>query len=448
MRDILVVSIVVVVALLALRRPWMGVMLWTWISIMNPHRYTWGFAYTAPLAMFAALATLIGLLFTRERASPFKGAPVWIFFAFSVWLTLSWLFGVDPAGDYPQWDKVMKIYFMTFVALILLDNRHHIMAFAWVTVGSLALLGLKGGIFTVLHGGNYRVWGPAGSYIEDNNAFALALIVIIPLLHFLQLQVQQKWARHGLSATMVLCAAAALGSHSRGAFLALIAMGAVFWWRSEKKGLMTVLIAFMALVMLPMMPAEWWERMATITEYEEDESAIGRLNGWIVAIEVAKTHLFGAGMSYQYQEFFSAYGYYNDNVIAAHSIYFQVLGNHGFGGLFLYLLMWIATYRSASWLRKHGKAIPEARWTADLGAMVQVGLLGFAAGGAFLSLSYFDLPYNMMVLVVLARHWVATRGWERDPPGTLLEYAGLWRKRAPQPVAGREAAGMARRTDP
>src|SRR5690554_4579616 len=308
MRDILVISLVVVFAVMALRRPWIGVMLWTWISIMNPHRYAWGFATTAPVAMIAALVTLLGLLFTRERESPFKGAPIWLFLAFSVWITLSWLFGVDPAGDYAQWDKVMKIYLMTFVALILLNNRHHIMAFVWVTVGSLALLGLKGGIFTALHGGNYRVWGPGGSFIEDNNAFALALIIVVPMVHFLYLQVQHKWARHALTFTMLMCAIAAAGSHSRGAFLALIAMAAMFWWRSEQKGMMTALIALMALVILPMMPVEWWERMATITEYEQDQSAVGRLNGWIVAWEVAKHHLFGAGMSYQHQHFFDLYG--------------------------------------------------------------------------------------------------------------------------------------------
>ena len=75
-------------------------------------------------------------------------------------------------------------------------------------------------------------------------------------------------------------------------------------------------------------------------------------------------------------------------------------------------------------------AFPQARWAADLGAMVQVGLVGFAVGGAFLSLAYFDLTYNMMVMVVLAKKWVETRGWEREPPGSLLEYVGLRRRKA------------------
>lgn len=430
MRDILIVSIVFIAAIMALKRPWIGVMLWTWLSIMNPHRFSWGFAYSAPLAAIAAGVTVVGFLFTKERQSPFQGAPIWFFAIFIGWMTLSWSFGMDPASDYAQWDKVMKIYFMTFMALILLQTKHHIMAFAWVTVGSLAILGAKGGLFTILHAGNYRVWGPPGSFIEDNNAFALALIVVIPLLHFLQLQTENKWVRHGISATMLLCVASALGSHSRGALLAIVAMGAMFWWRSRRKGPMAILIFFIVLALLPMMPEAWWSRMETIETYQEDASAIGRLNGWYVAWEVAKHHFFGSGMSYQHQIFFSLYGLYNTDVIAAHSIYFQILGNHGFIGLSLYLAIWFSAYRYCGWLMQSARSIPEAKWAYDLGAMVQVSLVGFAVGGAFLSLAYFDLPYNMMVLVVLARTWLETRAWEREPQVPFLEYAGLRRHKS------------------
>lgn len=425
MRDLLIVSIVAVMAVMALRRPWVGVMLWTWLSIMNPHRYTWGFAYSAPLAAVAAAVTVLGLFTTKERQSPFQGAPVIWFALLTVWITLSWILGYDPEGDYEQWSKVMKIYFMTFVALMLLSNKYHLMAFAWVTVGSLALLGAKGGFFTVLHGGNYRVWGPAGSFIADNNHFALALIMTVPLLHFLQLQLQKPWQRHLMTVTMLLCVASALGSHSRGALLAISAMGAVLWWRSNRKGLMSFGVLVVLLLLLPMMPEEWWARMGTIQTYEEDTSAMGRINGWLVGIEVAKHHLFGGGMSYQHEFFFSMWGVYNTNVIAAHSIYFQILGNHGFIGLALYLGLWASTLWQAGWLRRHARSIPEAKWTVDLGSMVQVSLIGFAVGGAFLSMPYFDLPYNLMVLVVLARRWVETRGWERDPAIPFMEYAGL-----------------------
>ena len=154
MRDIIIVGIVLLAALVALRRPWIGVMLWTWLSIMNPHRYTYGFAYTAPLAALAAAVTLLGLLMTRDRSSPFKGPAVTAFVLFTIWMTLSWGFGLSPAADYPQWDKVMKINLMVFVALILLSSKKHVFALVWVAAGSLAILGAKGGVFTVLTGGS------------------------------------------------------------------------------------------------------------------------------------------------------------------------------------------------------------------------------------------------------------------------------------------------------
>src|ERR1700682_4116060 len=143
MRDIAVVSIVVVAALMALQRPWIGVMLWTWLSLMNPHRLSWTFAYEAPLAAIAAGATLVGLLITKERRSPFQGAPAVFLAALAVWVTLAWLRGFDTVGDYPQWSIVMKIYLMTMVALMLLHTKQQILAFAWVIAISLAYFGAK-----------------------------------------------------------------------------------------------------------------------------------------------------------------------------------------------------------------------------------------------------------------------------------------------------------------
>jgi probable O-glycosylation ligase (exosortase A-associated) len=441
LRDIVVVSIVVILAIIALRRPWIGVMNWTWLSIMNPHRYTWGFAYDAPVAAIAGASTLAGLLFTRDRRSPFQGAPtVWLFI-FCIWLTLSWLLGYDFKGDYEQWDKVMKIYLMTFVALSLIHTRLQIMVFTWVTIGSLTFLAAKGGLFTILTGGAHRVWGPAGSFIADNNHFALATIVALPMLHFLQLQLEKPWQRHVMTLLMILCAAAALGSHSRGAFLALGAMAGVFWLRSPRKGPIGFLLLLVLLLLLPMMPQEWWERMYSIRDYAEDESAIGRLNGWLVAIEVAKHNFFGGGMSYQHQVFFDMYGVYNTNVIAAHSIYFQILGNHGFIGLFIYLGIWISTYRYAGKLRRLATPGTPTQWVGQLGAMVQASLVGFAVGGAFLSMPYFDLPYNLMVIVVLTHAWVLRQGWQTDSHESLKNLFAIGTCPPESRIRGRRRVG-------
>jgi len=92
-------------------------------------------------------------------------------------------------------------------------------------------------------------------------------------------------------------------------------------------------------------------------------------------------------------------------VHAAHSIYFQILGEHGFIGLALFLILGIMTWRASGSLMSIGKQNPSLGWTRDLGAMAKASMVGYAVGGAFLSLAYFDLPYNIMIVVMLAKHF-------------------------------------------
>lgn len=414
MRDILLVSIVLAGCVAALKRPWIGVMLWTWLSILNPHRYTYGFAYSAPLAAMTVGCVVLGLFMTRERESPFKGSPVTWLVIFMVWMTLSWLLGMHVESDYEQWKKVMKIDGMIIVSLMLLHSRLHIMGLMWVCAGSLLFLGVKGGLFTVLNGGNYRVWGPPGSYIEGNNEIALALVMAIPLVRLLQLQMQDWRLRLGMTVAMLLCAAAALGSHSRGALLAIAAMVITLWWRGRDKFRMGFLLLAATVPLVAFMPDEWTARMSTIKTYEEDESAMGRINAWWVAWNLALRYPLGVGFDPATPDVFARFAPFPNQIHAAHSIYFQILGNHGFIGLAMFLALWVATWRSAGWLRTQKNLLPETRWTADMGAMCQVALAGYAVGGAFLSLAYFDLPYNIMVLVVLTRAWVQKQAWKAD----------------------------------
>lgn len=392
-------------------------MLWTWLSIMNPHKYAFGMAYDAPVAQTALICTLLGMLLSKEpMSSPFKGGPVVWLLLFMAWMTLSWVFGLDAAGDYAQWIKVMKIDFAVLVGLVVLHSKKHVIALAWVAAGSLAILGTKGGVFTFLGGGLERVWGPPGSFIEDNNEFGLALVMAIPLLRFLQLQVRSIWGKQALTLAIFLCAAAALGTQSRGALLAMSCMALLLWWRGKSRIVGGALIVVSAMALFAFMPETWVDRMSTINDYQQDGSALGRLGAWSNAWNLAFDYPMGVGFNAGRQELFDKYSNMPEvGARAAHSIYFQVLGNHGFTGLALFLLIWITTWNSAGWLRVHAAKLPQAQWCAELGSMIQVSLIGYFVGGAFLSLSYFDLPYNIMMLAVLARVWVVSKGWEREP---------------------------------
>lgn len=414
MRDLILLAIVLPGGLLALRYPFVGAMLWTWVSVMNPHRMTYGFMFTAPVAMFIGLCLLIGLLMTKERRGPFLGAPVSWFVALIAWMCITTLFAFDRAGSLIQLEKVLKIDLMILVVLMLVRTKREMIAFAWVFTLSVVFFGFKGGIFTLLSGGYHHVLGPSGSYIQENNALAVALIMAIPMLRFLQTTLEHAWQKNAMTIVMILCGVSILGSQSRGALLGVSAMLALLWWRGKNKLGTAVVLAVCSVVFLSFMPDAWWERMGTIRSFEEDRSAMGRINAWWMTFNLAKDNFFGGGFSI-YNEF--SFGMYAPDptfIVSAHSIYFHMLGEHGFVGLFIYLAFWIATWISAGWLRKNGRKQAETEWCSQLGSMIQVSLVGFAVGGAFLSLTYFDLPYNMMAVTVAARVWVQSRGWENE----------------------------------
>ena len=429
MRDLLIVGIVLAGSLYALRQPWVGVMLWTWLSLMNPHSLAYGFSQTFPVAAIAAAATLIGLAMTKDRRNPFFSPPATWLLLLMIWICITYVFSYNVEDSTDMLKKVMKIDFMILVSIALLSTRRHINTFIWVVVLSLGFYGVKGGIFTITSGGNHRVWGPGG-FIGGNNEIALALIIAIPFMYYLLLQAEQKWVKHGLVATMLLSAVAALGSHSRGALLAIAAMAFYMWLKAPRKILVGSALILFGTAMLAFMPGVWEARMGTIANYEQDASAMGRINAWWTAYNVATSRITGAGFDMYTPQIFALYAPDPVDIHAAHSIYFQVLGEHGFIGLFLFLGMWWSVWRTAAWLIKNGGKEPETKWCQFLGAMTQVSLIGYAVGGAFLSLAYFDLPYNALVMVVLARSWMERKAWltEKSDLVTTETVAGVLKK--------------------
>jgi putative inorganic carbon (hco3(-)) transporter len=414
MRDFALGPVILGLAAYGLLHPWFGILGWTWISTMNPHAYSYRLN-SMPVAAVVAISVLVGLLFTKDRRNFFLTRETFVLMLFMMWMctTLPFSFHLDQA--YGLWNRVMKIDLMILVAVVVLYSKKHITALTWVLVASLAFYGVKGGIFTLLTGGGYRVWGPPGSYIDGNNEVALALVMVIPLMRFLHLTTESVWIKRGLIVSILLCAVAAIGSQSRGAFLAIAAMALVLWWRSDNKlGAPLVLTVALGVAVLAFMPETWWDRMSTIGAYKEDTSATGRVNAWWMAWNLAKDNLFGGGFVVSKLDVFARYAPDPLAVHAAHSIYFMVLGEHGFVGLFLFLLLWIFVWLSAGRIRIQGRKLPQTMWLSHLGAMCQVSLVAYAVGGAFLSLSYYDLPYNILVLVVLGRRWLEKKEWVNE----------------------------------
>lgn len=410
MRDIAVTLAVFATLPFILRRPWIGILVWTWLGFMNPHRMAWGFSTTMPFAYIVALATLIGLLLSKEsKRIPWERESV-VLLIFVGWMLITTIFAVYPDLAWIQFEKVIKIQLMIFVAMMLITTPERLKFLVWTIALSLAFYGVKGGIFTILNGGVYRVQGPPGTFIGGNNELGLALAMTVPLLYFLARDTASRWLRPVIYTMTILTATAAIGTQSRGALLGMATMGLVFWLKAPKKVLVLVLAGVSVLLLSYVMPEAWYERMATINTYQDDQSAQGRINAWWMAFNLAVDRPLGGGFETFRRAMFALYAPDPTNVRDVHSIYFEVLGEHGFFGLFLFLLLALFTWRSASTIMRTVKSVPERAWMGELAAMVQVSLIAYLAAGAFLGMAYFDYYYNLVLIAVAGKAMLRREG--------------------------------------
>src|SRR5258706_9398632 len=320
MRDIAVTLIVLGLVPMILKYPWTGVLVFAWLSLFSPYRFAWGFASDLQFVMIIALVTLASMLMHwKEVRLPINSITI-LLMLLPLWMTVTLMFALEPTAAYERWEEVMKKFFFALVAASLLHSRKQLEAFLWVIVLSIGFYGVKGGIFTVLEGGEYKVYGPPGeSFLSDNNAIAVALIVTIPLVYYLTTTVSSRWARWGLFGAMLLCGMAILGTHSRGAFLAILAMMLTLWLKSRRK----IRLGFLFFALVPLaigiMPEKWMERMETIETYESDTSAMGRLNTWHMLFNLANDRpLVGGGFEPYTPRTFSRYGPDPNEVHSAH----------------------------------------------------------------------------------------------------------------------------------
>jgi probable O-glycosylation ligase (exosortase A-associated) len=384
------------------KRPWVGILLWSWLGYMNPHRQAWGFAYDFPFAFIVGIVTIVAFVFSREKKEMIWERETILLLMFVGWMLVTTIFALYPEQAWLQLDKVWKIQLMIFLTALVIKDRHQLHWMVWVVALSLGFYGFKGGIFTIVHGGAFRVHGPAGTFIGENNEIALALVMTIPLIRYLHLQETRKWVRLGLASAMVLTGIAAIGSQSRGALLAMLAMGFFLWLKSRNKAVTGIYIIVAVVIMGAILPQEWYARMDTIKDYQTDNSALGRINAWHTAFNVATARITGGGFETFSAATFRQYAPDPWDVHDVHSIYFEQIGEQGFIGFSMFIMLGIFAWLRARQVIQACKNDPERKWAADLAAMIQVSLIGYATGGAFLGLSYFDLPYHLMIMILLA----------------------------------------------
>ncbi len=445
----LLISVVIFGSLpLILFLPYLGVLVFSWVSFMNPHRLAWwSFIYDMPIAAIVGGATIIAYLLSVEpKRIPLRGITI-VWLLFILWMNVTTVFALNEAAAMAHWEKVMKIQFMALLTLAMLVNRQRLDLLVWIVVISIGFYAVKGGLFALQTGGQYHVLGPRGSFIEGNNEISFAILIVMPLMRYLQMIQPRRLVRWGFAGAMGLSAIAVLASYSRGAFVTAIAIAGFLALKSRYRFRIGIAIVIVALSGIAFMPERWSERMETIPNYQQDASAMGRINAWRFAINLVNDRpIVGGGFETYSEGLFLRYAPKPQDYHDSHSIYFEILGEHGYPGLLLFLALAILTWRCSTWVLRHARDRPDLQWAVGLAAMIQVSLVGYAVGGIVIGLAYFDLLYHLVALSIANRMLVERRLREEGPIEAESLLAALkprWRSTA-IPGMGGEAPAQSR----
>ncbi len=433
MRDVILIGFIALCLATAIRYPFAGLLTWAWFTIMTPHQAAFG-AFGLPLNLIIAAVTITGYVFSNE-VSRFKiDAITGLILVFAGWLALSQLFSLDAQNSEPYFERMIKTLIFVLLCIQMTTDKLRFNALVWVVVLGVGFFAAKGALFTFATFGAYRVQGLAQTVLEDNNHFGIAVATILPLILYLRGQASGLWLRRGLLALFCLSVIAIIGTHSRGAFLALLAFGGFFWWGSKHK---VSILAGLALLMIPtiaFMPAKWTERMSTIGEATHDASFMGRVDAWVINYKLAKQNPFtGAGLrnSYQPEIAKEVDAERAQRAKAAHSIYFEILGGAGFVGLAFYLSIFAAAFIGAR--RVQSAKLSLAPWKTEFARYGQLSLIIFMVGGASTSMEMWDGYWVVIALIAALTKMGQTSA---DSNGSALERARRTSWRQQQRIRG------------
>ena len=396
MRDIVVLLFLVACIIAAIRKPWWGVLALAVFSYLNPHAYAWGFVRTLPVYFVLFLVVVFATFTTKDRQPLPKDWRIplfimlWGFFIVTTPLAL-----LEDAAWAKLW-IVSKTFLPFIFTLILINTREKLFWLVATIAGSIGLVGAKGGLFALASGFSYRVYGPPATQFEENNAFAVAVLIAVPLVLLVYRETRNQWVKKVCLGSVPLLYASSLSSWSRGALLAMGVLTLILIWNSKRKYLAIPLVIVGAAVAVQQLPDEWFGRMNTIETYEQDQSASSRLEAWRDGWHYALRHPFvGAG--------FEGWRWVTQR--DWHSSYVEMFAEHGFIAFAMWLSLILGTLINLTKLAKRSKGIEGMEWVQNYSFMLRAALLTYMTGTAFLGLSYWDLLYHLIFIAVLVKQF-------------------------------------------
>lgn len=461
-RDLILLGLIVGALPLMVFRPFFGLCAYAWLAFMRPQDMAWGITRSLPLSQWVGIALVVGLILSvclgRERVATIKVQTV-LMALLCGWIGLSVLTALAPHLSDHSFGLYWKSICLSILITGLVHDRFRLRAFLIVVAFCLGFLGAKFGIFGLLRGGARFHHGPGG-FMTDNNSFALVLNMTLPLLVAIAMVEKKKILRYTAIGMAVLSLLTIVFTFSRGGFVTLALVAPLLVWRSKHRAAVMAVLAIGLCVLFytssGAFKEDYVERATSITDYEQDGSAKGRLNAWEAAWGVIQDYpVFGVGPN-NFQVVYDRYSPAPGRFRVHHNAYLQIASESGVPALLLFLAaigvtLW-RLQRLRAYLGRTDRA--ELAWAGVYARMLQISVLAYCLGSMFLNTAYTELIYALIGLSV-ALEVVAHKQAESPETASIEEARDAeaelpWWKRpqparpmpAPAGVAARSASGV------
>ncbi len=436
MRDLIFVGYLAAIMLLAFKRPFLFTLIYAYIDIVSPQRLSYFLLNSIPLSLVMFALAFLGFLVSDDKKDV-RVAPRWVLLlVLLAYCGYTTTVAAEPVAALEKWNWVWKaLVFAAFLPLTL-HKKLRIEALVLTMVLCASALIVTGGIKTATGGGGY---GALVILIDDNSGLfegsiiSCVAITIIPLILWLAKHgtiFRPSWMVRGYAAALIFaCLLIPVGTQARTGIVCIAVLGILLLRHARYRMLYLGAVALVGLAAMPFLPSTFTQRADTIKDYKADESASTRIAVWAWTWEYVKEHPMGGGFDVYRQNrirYDIAQKADSDEVIsvdmpavkevvdegrAFHSSYFEMLGEQGFPGLIIWLMIQLGgVWRMEVLQRLYRKRNREDEgWVAPLANALQNAQIIYLVGSLFVGIAFQAFFFMLIALQIGLDTYLARR---------------------------------------
>jgi probable O-glycosylation ligase (exosortase A-associated) len=388
----------------------LGLLFYVWFSLFRPLEWIWTDLTSYRLSLIAGLLFLVPCILTGKL--PNVTHPL----SLLCWAFLGTVVAAQAtsylASDWSWVDQFVRLLLISSIAVTLVKTREHLSQLVAVTAGSLAFFSAKAGLSALFSDGVQFGDGQAGAFV-DNNGYALAINMTMPMMAAAAVTLRGSapglaYLRKGFIAAIPLSVVTIISTMSRAGLLALgtLVIVASLLQRRPMVWLSGLTLTGALTFAIVPLPSGYLERMQTITTYENDESASGRLHFWRIAWVMVQDNPWGVGL----RRYDTAYDDYDDSRGAyglsrsVHNSHLEVLAEMGYLGLVVWVLVFAYAFRVCMRIRysaatSGGLSDEDRRYYMAMSTAFAASMMAFVVGGAFIAAANNDLTWLTFAMI-------------------------------------------------